>query len=309
MSVLAETAPYTWLLDALFDGAYCVDRERRITYWNAAAERFTGFAAHEVVGTTCAANILRHVDAAGTNLCTGTCPLAVAIRDGIGYEAEVYLHHRDGHRLPVLVRCTPLHNAAGEIIGGVELFSDATHLETLRRRMAELEAMAYVDALTGLANRRHLDETLRQRLEEWRRFGWRFGVLLADIDDFKAINDIHGHDVGDQVLRMVGRTLGHNCRAFDLFGRWGGDEFLGIFPNVDAPTLSALANRLRALTAASFLTLPGNTPLTVTLSIGITVVLPDDTPDPLFHRVDRHLYASKMGGRNRVTGDEDMVVR
>ena len=95
---------YRTIVENMHDGLYFVDRERRITYWNRGAERITGYSAAEVVGTSCADNILVHVDALGRQLCQGSCPLIAAMADGAAHEAEVFLHHKQGHRLPVWVR-------------------------------------------------------------------------------------------------------------------------------------------------------------------------------------------------------------
>jgi PAS domain S-box-containing protein len=133
---------YKDLLDNMYDGLYVVDRDRKIIYWNKAAEQITGFKAVDVVGSHCFDNILIHVDGHGMNLCKGMCPLAATIKDGVPRKTEVYLHHRDGHRVPVSVRVTPRHDQNGNIIGGIELFSDLSNGEALRLWIAELEELA-----------------------------------------------------------------------------------------------------------------------------------------------------------------------
>jgi PAS domain S-box-containing protein len=98
-----EIAFYQDLLDQISDGVYFVTPQRRITYWNAGAERLTGYNAHEVLGRSCAEGILRHVDNAGQQLCLRGCPLAAVMEDGKSREALVYLQHKDGHCVPVMV--------------------------------------------------------------------------------------------------------------------------------------------------------------------------------------------------------------
>ena len=289
------------LMDVLTEGLYCVDRQRRITFWNPAAERLTGYAAAEVMGKSCADNILRHVDDAGNNLCDTVCPLASTILDGQDRAAMVYLHHRQGHRVPVNIRCIPVRTEAGKTIGALELFSEISPLESLRQRLANMEALAYLDALTEVANRRMLEQTLYQRLAEWQRTGRPFGVMMADIDHFKSINDTHGHLTGDQVLRMVAQTMAHNCRAFDTVGRWGGDEFVGVFPHVDILLFTNLVDRLSQLIHTAFLPLAGARRLHVSISAGMTLVRSDDTLESLLQRADQALLESKAGGRDRVT--------
>lgn len=291
---------YAELLDSLYDGVYCVDRDFRIIFWNRGAERLTGYSREEVIGSRCSDNLLRHVDQQGHELCVLGCPLHATLQDGQAREAEVYLHHREGHRVPVSVRCTPIRDVSGEVFAALEIFSDASTLENLRQRLEELEHMAFVDPLTQIANRRFLDLTIDRRLQEMRRFSWPFGVILADVDHFKRFNDTWGHETGDKVLRMVAQTLAVNLRPFDVAGRWGGEEFLAVVANVDKDLLGTIAERSRILVKASFLPGPEG-PLAVTVSLGATCAREEDTPETLFRRVDDLLYRSKQNGRDRVT--------
>ncbi len=142
------------IVDNLYDSVYFVDRQRRIVYWNRGAERLTGFASHEVLGTCCSDDILMHVDETGKSLCRESCPLAETMEDGTPREAEVYLPHKLGHRVPVLVRPSPVRNAQGEIAGGVEIFSANAGQLAVRERMEELEKAVLLDPLTEAGNRR-----------------------------------------------------------------------------------------------------------------------------------------------------------
>lgn len=117
MNMRADDHFYRALLDGLYDGVYVVDRAAVITYWNKGAEKITGHKASEVLGNRCRESILNHTDAQGNSLCDLPCPLVVTLEDGIPREAELYLRHRDGHRVPVHVRVTPLHDAAGVVAG------------------------------------------------------------------------------------------------------------------------------------------------------------------------------------------------
>lgn len=291
---------YSRILDDLQEGLYLVDRDRVIQYWNRAAERISGFEAAEVIGKSCSENILTHVDGEGCSLCLGECPLARSISDGEAREAEVFLHHKQGHRVPVSVRVSPLKDAEGEVIGGVELFSDISSEKAIALRIKELEDMALLDNLTRLANRHYLEKELMVRFEEHKRMGIPFGVLLMDIDHFKKFNDAYGHDVGDLVLKFVANTLVKNLRPFDVVGRWGGEEFIGIMRNVTGQTLEELGDRLRRLVDDSYL-MRNDDKLKVTISIGATVTRCDDTVDSLIKRADTLLYKSKAAGRNRLT--------
>jgi len=291
---------YKSLLDNLYDGVYFVDRERRITYWNRGAERITGYSEAEVVGHRCMDNLLAHVDLEGCALCTGACPLARTMADRTSRETEVFLHHRDGHRVPVLVRTAPIFGSDGGVTGAVEIFTEHTSRVAALEQVKVLERLAYLDPLTELPNRRFAEMGLDAALNELNRFGWPFGVLMMDLDRFKEINDGFGHEAGDRVLRMTARTLASASRSFDLVGRWGGEEFLAVVKNVPPAGLRAAGEKFRFLVESSNLEVAGRR-VSVTLSVGAASALPGETAGELVKRADGALYASKKAGRNRVT--------
>jgi diguanylate cyclase (GGDEF)-like protein len=286
------------ILETVADGVYIVDRDRRILWWNRGAERITGFARGEIVHTLCYDDNLRHVDIHGTPLCVGHCPLVHAMQEGTPRNDRVFLHHKRGHRVPVEVNVIPLRNADGSIVGAVEVFRDISALDEPAMG-EELRRMALLDPLTELGNRRYAEITLGSRLSETSRYGWTLGVLFVDLDHFKEINDRHGHDTGDDALRMVARTLRHTARASDFVGRWGGEEFLVLLPNATEAELTAAAERFRALVESSGLRLPSGF-LNVTASIGATLARPEETPESVVRRADALMYQAKREGRNRV---------
>ena len=292
------------LLDNLFDGVYVVDTDRRITYFNGGAERLTGFEAREVVGKQCADNLLMHTDADGTALCPSElCPAAAVMRDGVPAEHEVFLRHKDGHRVGVLTRIAPVRDASGVVVGAVEVFADNSAQLAAAEEIDRLERLSMLDTLTGLGNRRFAETVVAGRLGELRRYGWSLGVGFADVDRFKEVNDSRGHVLGDAVLRMVARTLAGGVRASDAVVRWGGEEFLLVLPGVEPGRLEAVLEKLRRLVESSHLDADG-TPVRVTLSLGGTMALPEDTPEALLERVDALMYESKRSGGNRVTVSE-----
>ncbi len=287
------------LVDHLSDGVYYVDRRRCILYWNHGAERITGFDAAEVVGRRCSDGILAHVDDAGRQLCQALCPLVASVRADEPRELEVWLRHHDGHRVPVRVRTAPIHDADGRVTGAVEVFDDASRLIDARTQAAAASRDALSDALTGLPNRRHVDIALEGRLADLRRYGWSFGLLVLDVDHFKAVNDTHGHDVGDQALRTVAATIAGGVRAGDLVGRWGGEEFVILANGGDERSLRDVAERCRALVASATVQV-GDSGITIRVSVGAAVALASDDAGTLFARADAALYRAKEDGRDRV---------
>jgi diguanylate cyclase (GGDEF)-like protein/PAS domain S-box-containing protein len=294
-----EAGFYRDVIDNMSDGVYFVDRSRRITYWSRGAERLSGFPAEQVVGLRCMDGILNHVDDQGQELCGVRCPLRATMLDDEPHNAHVYMHHKDGHRQPVWVRASPLHGADGKVVGAVEVFSDDTAVTTARARLAEVEQLAVRDTLTGLGNRRFLEAQLESRLDEWKRHGWGFGILFADIDHFKAVNDTYGHAVGDEALTLVARTLSLNLRSSDTVSRFGGEEFVVVVLHATEQTLTSTAERLRALVEQSSFVAHGRR-VPVTVSLGGAMVASGDTVASLLERADAQLYAAKHAGRNRV---------
>jgi two-component system, cell cycle response regulator len=170
--------------------------------------------------------------------------------------------------------------------------------DELRARMAELEEVSRIDMLTGLHNRRHLDEHLRASISAARRHGRTVGVLVIDVDHFKQVNDTYGHHAGDLVLREVANRLKSTMRTEDALGRWGGEEFIAVLTETPAEAIGMVAERMRRSVAASEFPLEDGTCIRVTASIGY--VHGDDEAERLVRRADDALYAAKAAGRNRV---------
>ena len=291
---------YTTVFDNVTDGVYITDQQRRIVYWNTAARRITGYREEDVRGKSCGDNLLVHINEKGVQLCPDSCPLCDTICDGRCREVDLFLRHKDGHRVPVETRILPLRDDGGQITGGVEIFTETSARKDLSRRIEELREMALSDSLTGVGNRRFGEKSLRSRLDELSRYDWPFGVVFADIDKFKNFNDRYGHETGDRVLKMVAQTLCDNVRSFDDVARWGGEEFLVILANIEPEDLANKAETLRVLAAGSSLPGPEKN-LAVTVSIGATPARKDETPESLIKRADKLMYESKKAGRNCVT--------
>jgi diguanylate cyclase (GGDEF)-like protein/PAS domain S-box-containing protein len=296
---------YQDLLDQMSDGVYFVNKDRRITYWNSGAERITGYGAQEVLGHSCAEGILRHVDGAGRQLCQKGCPLLAVMEDGKPREAHVYLHHKDGQRVPVTVRGQALLDPDVQIVGSVEVFSNrAVNPYAGKRQNRKDDSL---DSVTGLATRRfgelHLNTLMQAVFEQ----ATTLGVLYIDADHFKNVNDTFGHNTGDAVLRMLSQSLVNGLRRGDIPVRWGGEEFLALLPGIDEPALAATAERVRMLVENSWIQ-KGQTQVRVSVSVGATMAVPTESSDDLVDRADGLMYTSKRGGRNRVTTDTGVLI-
>ncbi|MBT9554455.1 MAG: GGDEF domain-containing protein [Myxococcales bacterium] len=157
------------------------------------------------------------------------------------------------------------------------------------------ESRADVDGLTRIRNRAAIEHALAQEVDRSARYGQPFGLVVFDVDHFKTVNDTHGHTTGDNVLLHITNTVGGVLRRTDVFGRWGGDEFVIIAPGTGVSGARALAEKVRAAVAAS----PGPRNLDVTVSVGVSLFVPGDDAESVLTRADEALYEAKRGGRNR----------
>jgi diguanylate cyclase (GGDEF)-like protein len=171
--------------------------------------------------------------------------------------------------------------------------------DELRSLNGELARLAHTDNLTGLANRRYLDEELARLTARSNRHGGPLSVLVIDGDHFKHVNDRHGHQVGDETLIALAARLTERLRAEDVIGRWGGEEFLVALPDIERRGAETVAEALRAHVAGTPLETSAG-PIPLTISIGWAFKAAQDTADDLLRRADMALYEAKAGGRDRV---------
>jgi len=166
-----------------------------------------------------------------------------------------------------------------------------------------MESMALTDPLTGLLNRRSMEQRLREAAHAFARSGRPFSVVMADVDHFKRVNDVHGHAAGDRVLRSVAALFGEGLRGHDAVARWGGEEFLVLLPETEAAAASEVAERLRAAAEAGLATaagIGGGAGERVTMTFGVAVFERGMRVVDCLNRADEALYAGKERGRNRV---------
>ncbi|XSG82347.1 MAG: PleD family two-component system response regulator [Methyloligella sp. ZOD6] len=179
------------------------------------------------------------------------------------------------------------------------------YVHYLRMRLEESVEMAVLDPLTSLHNRRYMSNHLTTLFEESAQSGRPLSVLVIDIDFFKAVNDTHGHDVGDLVLKDFALRIRRNIRGIDLACRMGGEEFVVVMPDTDLSNAYTVAERLRvAIASVPFFGGEGAGSLDITASVGVAAFeFPDDTPEIILKRADQALYCAKRDGRNKVVAD------
>lgn len=278
------------------EGIYIVDRNRKILYFNPEAEHISGYSKDEVVGRYCNDNILNHIDEDGNRLCIIGCPLKASMDNDEVNQSDIYLHHKNGHRIKVAVRTIPFKDQ-GDVVYGVEVFRDLTQSEAYEKRLNEEKVKTLIDPLTNLYNRRFLDLFIQGEMNYFEDDS--HGVLFMDVDGFKAFNDDYGHNVGDQVLVNIAHTLQSNITHHDIGVRYGGEEFIVFIKHVSKDTLLKKAENLRMLIEGSFVKTADKN-IVVTVSIGASLFHKHEDIASAIITADKAQYLVKAQGRNGV---------
>jgi PAS domain S-box-containing protein/diguanylate cyclase (GGDEF)-like protein len=275
------------LLNQLSDGVFFVDRDRTILYWNLGAERISGCLAKEMIGKKCSEDLLNHIDAQGVKLCEGNCPMLQTLSDGREREAELYLQHRDGHRVPVLVQVLAIRDSKDRIAGAVQIFRDNSQKVMFQERIQKLEKSTLFDPDTGLGNRQYIENHLKGKLEKLKRYPDPFGVLCLGIDGFEQLN-APGHRSKLDAVKMLGRILTHNTRPFDTLGYLGDGKFLALIDNVEETQLFSIAKKFCFLAEHSSVLTQGSE-VPVTISIAGRAADPETTMEILLQSLEKKL--------------------
>ncbi|MBN1320210.1 MAG: GGDEF domain-containing protein [Thermoleophilia bacterium] len=216
----------------------------------------------------------------------------------LGYKGK----KKDGSTIDLELSCSRMEPAAREAV--ILVVADVTSrrqaerkIQALNRRLAE---QAIRDPLTGLYNRRFMEESIARELVRAARNGYPVSLVMCDIDHFKSVNDDHGHQAGDRVLRALGKLLRRRCRSSDIPCRYGGEEFLLVFPDMPGDVAVEWAEHMRAAVEAMVIRHQGRT-VRVTASFGVAVYpTHGTTPQQVMSAADDAQYAAKAAGRNQV---------
>lgn len=296
-SLRASEARHRFLADHAGDVIWTMDLEGRLTYVSPSVQKLRGFSPEEVMGQSLR-EILTPESAA---IAEERLHLAQAeIREGRPapeFRGELEQPCRDGSTVWTEVTVTGMTDGQGRCVGFLGVTRD---ISERRRLQEELKARAATDLLTGVWNRFRLEEMGQAEVHRQARYGQPLALVFMDLDRFKRVNDTHGHEAGDRVLQAFCATVRTCLRETDLFGRWGGEEFLVLVPGTDAPSARLLAERIRQAMEAQELPGIGR----VTVSAGVAACRPGDSWPVLVARADAALYRAKSRGRNRVESED-----
>jgi len=300
----------SFIVDRVSFGIFAVNRDMEIVVWNRFMQYHSGKKAEEVIGK----NLYECFPELPRKWLEKKFQGVFLLKNFsfTSWEQRPYLF-RFSHNRPVTggidwmqQNCTfmPLTSSSGEVnIVCVTIF-DATDnsimQKNLEHALAALKESANRDGLTGIYNRRHLEERLSQEFARYKRYGGEFSLLMFDLDHFKRINDQHGHLAGDAVLRTTVSRVSAMVRTADIFGRYGGEEFALVLPATDLASAKIVGEKVRNCIGGEPIDFNGQN-LLVTSSVGVTQMRPHiPSYEALIHEADTALYTAKNSGRNRV---------
>lgn len=288
--ILENEKKYRELLESVNSIVLRWTPDGKITFINSFGEMFFKYEKGELIGKNIMETIVPKKEITGRNL--------EKLMKNIVKNPEKFVYNenenitKDGERVWIYWTNKPIFDENKNLVEILSIGTDITERKSFEKR---LEKLATTDLLTGLYNRRKFEESLIREIEEAKRYGKTFSIILLDIDFFKEINDTYGHQVGDYILQTIAKLIKKLLRRTDIVARWGGEEFVIILPNGKMKGAFQLAERIRKTVESTKFPIEKK----CTVSLGVTEYQPNDTPHSLLKRADLALYAAKQNGRNR----------
>jgi diguanylate cyclase (GGDEF)-like protein/PAS domain S-box-containing protein len=277
---------YRTILDNLEIGVCLVDHTHRIVFWNHGAEKITGYQCHDVIGHRSRDNILAQCNDVSCGLCGASCPINDAMLNGKHREIQTQLHHKSGHRIPVLLRVTAVRDNRGAVACASASFVEDHDVSGLELHSMNLASHGCLDVLTGVPNHVFTQSHLRENLFFFQEHALPFGLLRIKLDQLETLQTTHGREAADVILHVVAQTMKHVLRPDGFLGRWSPDEFMAILTYCDNQDLNQAAEKVQRMVGCSGVQWWDDM-LSVTISVSQTMVRPGDTLESLLERTHK----------------------
>lgn len=300
MPELNDPDIYQTVLEGLETGVYIVDRNRRIRFWNSGAERITGYLRQDVVGRFLREHLLATVDGVEDLESDLGDPINLAFRDGKASILDVSILHKDGYRVPIVLRTNPIRNSHGTVVGASESFEKNRSASDWTRRQSGTPDLSCLDAVTGVAAQSYMETQVREHLVTYNDCNVPFGILLVQVDQLDQLRASRGPGVLPSILRIVAQTVSNCLRPTDLIGCWGQNQFIAILMECRESEVAMVGERIRRMICRSEIEWWGDL-FSVTSPVGGAGVRPGDTFELLMARADASIQESIANGGNCVT--------
>jgi diguanylate cyclase (GGDEF)-like protein/PAS domain S-box-containing protein len=289
------------ILESLPTGVYLVDRNRKILFWNNGAEEITGYLRQDVVGRFLRDHLLTVDSEIKKDLESDSAdPLSIALRDGKSSSGEVSILHKEGYRVPIILRTIPIRNTKNAVIGAAECFErNFSAFERSRRQLAVAE-LGSLDLVTGVPNRTYTEAHLQESLKRFKADRTRFGVLVMETDRMDHFRASCGPGVVAAIHRVVAQTVANSLRPTDLIGCWSEHQFVILLTDCRESMVGKVGDRIRKMVAKSEIQWWGDN-FSLTASFGGTECREGDTLELLIERAEKSLADSIVAGGNCAT--------
>ncbi|MGA7793470.1 MAG: diguanylate cyclase [Candidatus Acidiferrales bacterium] len=299
MPELNDPEIYQAVLDKLQTGVYIVDRNRRIRFWNEGAEQITGYLRQDVVGRFLRDHLLT-TDAVKDVDSEPDDPINLVFRDGKPSTMDVSILHKDGYRVPIVLRTSPIRNSHGAVVGAAESFEKNRSASDWTRRQAGLADFGCLDAMTGVAAQSFMETQLRENLTIFAEHNIPFGILLIQIDHMDQFRASRGPGVVSTILRVIAQSVENCVRPSDLVGCWGANQFIAILLECRESEVAHVGERVRKMIGQAEIEWWGDR-FSVTSPVGGAGCRTGDDAELLVARAAASLQESIEKGGNCVT--------
>ena len=298
MSVFDDPDICRDILNGLQIGVSVLDLQKKIVFWSDGAEQITGYSRIDVLGHTCADNILEHCNHDSCEMCSAHCPISTALHDAKPMEAMTFIHHKSGHRTQVHSWTIPLRDKHGSIIGIIQTFEGEFAVGAHGPNDRSMRERGCLDDTTGLPNAAMMQAHLRELLGTFSELQISFAVICLEIPDLPQFRSRYGQVATRSILQVLARTLRNTVWPTDFVGRWSEDQFLLILSGCREDALHVVIQRIVNMTVSASIRWWGEQ-LSVTSLIGGAVAVPGDNVESLLQRVHQALHGNEVSVRDR----------
>jgi diguanylate cyclase (GGDEF)-like protein/PAS domain S-box-containing protein len=300
MHELNDPGIFQTVLEGLETGVYLVDRNRRIRFWNKGAENITGYLRQDVVGRFLREHLLTTSEEVKDSDSDPDDPVNLVFRDGKSSTMNVSILHKDGYRVPIILRTMAIRNSRGEVVGATESFDKNPSASEWTRRQAALADFGCLDAITGVPAKTYMETHLLENLNTFAEHKIPFGILLIQIDRMDQLRASRGPGVVPTILRVVAQSVENCLRPTDLVGCWGENQFLAVLLECRESEVARVGERVRKIIGQSEIEWWGDT-FSVSSPVGGAASRIEDTIELLMGRAEQSLRESIAKGGNCVT--------
>jgi len=300
MPELNDPEIYQTVLDNLQTGVYIVDRNRRIRFWNEGAEQITGYLRQDVVGRFLRDHLLTTSDTVKDLDSDPEDPINLVFRDGKPSILDVSILHKDGYRVPIVLRTNPIRNSRGAVVGAAESFERNRSASDWTRRQAGFADFGCLDSMTGVAAQSFMETQLRENLTTFAEHNIPFGILLVQIDHMDQFRASRGPGVVTTILRVIAQSVENCVRPTDFVGCWGANQFIAILMECRESEVARVGERVRKMISQAEIEWWGDK-FSVTSPVGGAGCRAGDNSEALLARAAASLQDSIAKGGNCVT--------